>query len=77
MFFDFVDGGYTTRDDEGHECDGLDAVRMELLQALPEVLLGDVQDRAERYVACTIRNERGAVLYRASVTLTVQGSPDV
>ncbi len=77
VFFDFTDGPYTTRDEDGHECESAEAVRAELMKALPEVLLGCPQDGSlqgagEREIACSVRDERGSVLFRGSVSLRVQ-----
>ena len=71
-FFDFTDGAYATQDRDGHECASDDEARMEILKALPEVLLSDPRDADEREVACSVRDEDGAVLYRTSVTLRTQ-----
>ena len=68
-FFDFVDGSYATQDRDGHECVSADEARLEILRALPEVLLSAPQDVDEREVACSVRDEDGSVLCRASVTL--------
>ena len=71
-FFDFTDGAYATQDRDGHECASVDEARMEILKALPEVLLSDLRDADEREVACSVRDEGGAVLYRTSITLRTQ-----
>ena len=71
-FFDFVDGSYATQDRDGHECASADEARLEILRALPEVLLSAPQDVDEREVACSVRDEDGSVLCRASVTLRAQ-----
>ncbi|MGI4943653.1 MAG: DUF6894 family protein, partial [Janthinobacterium lividum] len=62
----------TTQDRDGHECESASAARYEALKVLPEVLLSDVQDADEREVVCSVRDEAGSVLYRASVTLRAQ-----
>ena len=71
-FFDFTDGPYATQDRDGHECASADEARMEILKALPEVLLSDPRDADEREVACSVRDEGGSVLCRASVTIKAQ-----
>ena len=76
VFFDFTDGSYTTHDRDGHECEGPEQARMEVLRALPEVLLSDVRDVDEREVLCSVRDECGSILYRASITLKGQRSPN-
>ncbi|MGI4764816.1 MAG: DUF6894 family protein [Janthinobacterium lividum] len=71
-FFDFTDGAYSTQDRDGHECASDDDARLEILRALPEVLLNGPRDADEREVACSVRDEGGFVLYRASVILKAQ-----
>lgn len=72
VFFDFTDGSYTTHDEDGHECESVDAVRAELVRVLPEVLLGRPHDGVECEVTCDVRDECGSVLFRGSVRLRVQ-----
>lgn len=76
FYFDFTDGDLTTRDLDGHDLDGFDAVQRELRLALPEVLLSDPRDVDERHLACSVRDEGGAVVCRASVTLTLRPSAE-
>lgn len=76
FFFDFSDDGRAMRDVDGHDCESADTARLEVLRALPEVLLHDPRDADEREVTCSVRDERGTVLYRASVTLKGQRSPN-
>ena len=71
-FFDFTDGFRATRDWEGHECASADEARKELLRVLPEVLLSDTRDTDEREVTCSVRDEGGSVLHRASVTIKAE-----
>lgn len=72
FFYDFTDGPYTTHDTDGHECASADEARLEALRALPEVLLSNPREADEREVACSVRDEGGFVLYRASVFLKAQ-----
>ena len=76
FYFDFVDGAYSTHDREGHELDSADEARCEVLKALPEVLLLNTIDTDEREVACSVRDEHGTVVVRASVMLKAQRSPN-
>lgn len=76
VFFDFTDGFHTTHDSDGHECADADEARLEALRALPEVLLSDLRDTDERQVTCRVRDDGGAILYQASITLQGRRSPD-
>ena len=76
FFFDFTDGVYETKDHEGHECASSDAARREALQSLPEVMLSNPKDADAREVICNVRGEDGTVLYRASISLRSQRSPN-
>lgn len=77
FFFDFIDGDRATRDVDGHDLDGVEAVRAELMRALPEVLLSDPTDCDHRHVACSVRDGSGAVVYCATVTLELRILSDI
>lgn len=77
FFFDFVDGDRATRDVDGHDLDGVEAVRAEMLRALPEILLCEPGDGDHRQIACSVRDGSGAVVCRATVTLEIRLLPNV
>ena len=67
-FFDFRDGDYLTSDCEGHALPSAKVARQEVLDALFEIYLNEPRDSYRRQVRCSVRDERGTVVYRGSLT---------
>lgn len=69
FYFDFTDGPYATRDQDGHECASVEAARTQALRALSEVLFNEHQDVDFREIMCEVRSELGEIVCWASATI--------
>lgn len=68
-FIDSSDGNFSHIDSEGVELAGDAAARYLALDALPDMVREVLPDGDERRFAVCVRNERGKVIYSASLTL--------
>ena len=65
-FFD-VEDGYLTKDTEGRELAGFDAIAEAAMSTLLEIARFEVVNNNERELSVAVRNEAGEPIYRASV----------
>ena len=69
-FIDTTDGSFHAIDEEGLELANLEAARHEAVCALPEIARGRIDNGVHKSVVVKVRDEEGAVLYQAALTLT-------
>ncbi|MBX9932160.1 MAG: hypothetical protein K2Y56_11575 [Methylobacterium sp.] len=76
-YFDMTAGGLCGRDEEGSDFPDLEAARREAVGALPEIARFSLDKGNDKSVAVKVRDEKGAVLFQAALTLTEQwmGAP--
>ena len=74
-FIDADDGEYPHRDEDGHELPSDEAARAAALDALPDMARDKLPDGDHRTFAATVRDERGDVVYRATLTLRGEWAP--
>ncbi|MCJ2116569.1 hypothetical protein MKK65_08245 [Methylobacterium sp. J-001] len=69
FFFDTDDGEVRFEDNEGFELPGVEAARIEALDALPDMARNKLPDRDRRTYSVRVRDEGGVVIYFASLDL--------
>ena len=68
-FFDTDDGDHSHRDDEGLDLPHVEAARVAALDALPDMARDKMPDGDRRTFVASVRNDRGAVVYVATLSL--------
>ena len=68
-FIDTDDGDSPHRDEDGHDLPDDDAARQAALDALPDMARDKLPDGDRRTFRATARDERGNVIYDATLTL--------
>jgi hypothetical protein len=71
-YFDSTDGDHHVPDDVGLEFPDLDAAAHEAVQALPDIARDALPDGDRRDFVTNVRDEIGKVLFRATLSLTVE-----
>jgi hypothetical protein len=71
-FFDIVDGGTYSRDDEGSELPDVEAAREEALGCLPELARSKLSSGDRRDVIVDVRDETGQVIFTATLSLVAR-----
>ena len=66
-FFDTFNGRDLMRDDMGLELDDLERVRIEAIDALPDLARNELPDGDEHIFAVQVRDEQGRVVYSATL----------
>ncbi len=75
-FFDMYDNAAMTEDDEGLELDGIEAVRTEVLGALPAMARELVTlDGDRRTIVVKVRDETGKAVLNAALAIVVEIEP--
>ncbi|MCJ2093089.1 MULTISPECIES: DUF6894 family protein [unclassified Methylobacterium] len=69
FFFDTDDGNFRNVDSEGFELSGIEAARIEALDALPDMARNRLPDGDRRTYSVRVRDEDGRVIYFASLDL--------
>lgn len=69
-FIDSSDGSFSHIDNEGVELAGDEAARYLALDALPDMVREVLPDGDRREFAVCVRDQRGKVVYSASLTLS-------
>lgn len=70
FYFDIHDGK-SNRDDQGTECDDLEAARGKILASLPDLSSLITEDGGDdQAVTILVRNEDGSGVYKATLTFT-------
>ena len=68
-YIDSDDDDLSVRDDEGEEMAGPQAARVAALRVLPDMARDKIPDEDARTFTVTVRNEAGAAIYTATLTL--------
>lgn len=68
-FFETNDGDVICRDDEGQDLPDAEAARKAALEALPDMARDRIPDGDHRVFVTTVRDERGATVYVATLLL--------
>ena len=74
-FIDTDDGDRLHRDHTGHDLTDAEAARKFALDALPDMARDKMPDGDTRTITATVRDERGNVVYVASLTLKGEWGP--
>lgn len=69
FFFDTDDGDRTIRDEEGQDLNDAETARRVALDVLPDMARDKLPDGDERTFVASLRDERGTVLYVATLSL--------
>lgn len=69
FFFDTDDGYFRNEDGEGFELVGIDAARVEALDALPDMARHKLPEQDQRTFSVRVRDEDGKLIYTASLNL--------
>lgn len=68
-FFDVTNGGAATPDDVGVDLADDDEARDEAVSLLPDIARDELPDGDEHEFVVSVRDERGEVVYEASLSL--------
>lgn len=71
-FIDTTAGSLNARDEEGYDLPDLEAARREAVCALPEIARYSLNRSERKSVVVKVRDESGAVLFQATLTLSEQ-----
>ena len=74
-FFDVIDNGVLNRDEFGVDLEGFQDARDQAIALLPDIARAELPDGERHTFACWVRDERGRVIYRG--TLTYEGEQPV
>ncbi len=69
FYFDTDNGGSAIRDDEGIECENLEAAVDEAAKVLPDMARDVLPDGDRRAFVVTVRDESGKAVYRFTLSL--------
>ncbi|MEN3792613.1 hypothetical protein [Fulvimarina sp. MAC3] len=70
FYFDVEDDRTLHRDETGIECDSSDAIQKFAIEALPTIASERVLEASAHTIAILVRDEAGAYVFRAEMTLT-------
>jgi hypothetical protein len=74
FFFDIDDGDRQLQDGEGTELPSREEARREAIGILPDIAREVLPDGNHRNFICRVRNDSGAVIFTASLTLRAEWS---
>lgn len=72
FFFDIIDNGQTSRDDDGMEWSDLEAAQRDVLSTLAEIARDELCTGHHRELAIAIRDEDGRRRLTARLSLSVE-----
>jgi hypothetical protein len=75
-FFDTNDGECQSRDTEGTELADLETMRREATGLLPDMAREELPDGNHRVFACRVRDDTGAEIFVATLTLEAEWTAD-
>lgn len=70
FYFDIEDETSLYRDETGVACDSSEAIRNFAVEALPAIASERLSDAGRHTIAILVRDEDGAYVFRAAMTLT-------
>lgn len=75
FFIDTSDGNFLARDEVGHDFPDLQAAKQAAVSALPDIAREELPDGDERRFSAVVRDQDGAAVLQASLTLSITRSP--